>query len=539
MAALRHVLFAATAAIATPATVAAEGNCTTVDVDFLPAALPGNVFAPQIVAWLEEPNGTFRDTMFITAETGTFGLGNRPGRFDFNSGPAWPYGRRITTFPIWAHRHGLEFPEIAFRNADEDNLSHPFNESSRETHYCRPLEPTEPSWDALSCPSQAFTDKGTIAGVTATSKYPPRNDVEKSNTDDPSVEMYAVLNPFDAVSQATPRPGTVATFSYAVPEDLPFGSYVMFVEVSREFDMNSTYNATTFPAPTGISFGDYGEPYRGQPSVLYKVDVVIDAAGVTTSSTLEYVGYADPTGLTGTVRPPDSTITSNIVGSGALRLGLVSIDGNVFRVRATSRPQFDFVAPVAPGQAQVISATANSATLGWVAPGDDAAEGKAKKYEIRFRVGEAIDATNFESSTVIGASPKPAIAGTVQTLVIPGLLPETDYSVGIRAIDDCRNASEVAVVTFTTPDRASGDVDSCFVATAAYGSALAGDVDMLRRFRDVVMRKTVFGELAVEAYYTIGPAISGLIGESDLLRATARGALEPIVGRVRGFTVAE
>ena len=50
--------------------------------------------------------GDYIDTIYITQQTGTFGLGNRPGRFDFNSGPHWPYGRRITTFPVWSHaRH--------------------------------------------------------------------------------------------------------------------------------------------------------------------------------------------------------------------------------------------------------------------------------------------------------------------------------------------------------------------------------------------------------------------------------------------------
>src|ERR1041384_7957419 len=63
----------------------------------------------QLVAWIETTTGTFVDTIFITQQTGTFGLGNRPGRFDFNSGPNWPYGRRITVFPVWAGRHGVRF----------------------------------------------------------------------------------------------------------------------------------------------------------------------------------------------------------------------------------------------------------------------------------------------------------------------------------------------------------------------------------------------------------------------------------------------
>src|SRR5688572_13923463 len=129
---LRRAALVALALAPTPA--AAEGNCTTLELQFLPAAQAGNPFAPQIVAWLERPDGTFVETIFITQQTGTFGIGNRPGRYDFNSGPAWPYGRRITVFPIWAHKHGLSWDEVVFQNDDDSNLSHPFNESSREMH---------------------------------------------------------------------------------------------------------------------------------------------------------------------------------------------------------------------------------------------------------------------------------------------------------------------------------------------------------------------------------------------------------------------
>src|SRR6478736_4705456 len=98
-------------------TAHADGQCHVVDVEITPTE------ALQVGGWVEKPDGTFVDTIYITRKTGTYGLGNRPGRFDFNSGPApdtghddlWPYGRRITVFPVWAHRHGLTFPEVDFQ----------------------------------------------------------------------------------------------------------------------------------------------------------------------------------------------------------------------------------------------------------------------------------------------------------------------------------------------------------------------------------------------------------------------------------------
>ncbi|MEO8706689.1 MAG: fibronectin type III domain-containing protein [Kofleriaceae bacterium] len=523
------------ALIAPSGTAVAAGNCTTIAVDYLPAAQADNPFAPQMVAWLEQADGTYVDTMFITQQTGTYGIGNRPGRFDFNSGPNWPYGRRTTVFPVWAHRHGLSWETVVFQNGGDSELSHPFTQSSREQHFCRPLQSSEPAWDAMSCASAAFTDKGTLSEQT--SLYPPRNDLTKSQADTVDVNSYNLLNPFDAVSQATPRIGTPATFTWPVPETLAPGNYVMVVEVSREFDMNTAYNPTTFPAPSGIAFGDYGEPYRGQPSVLYRVPFTILADAESTALTSEYIGYGDPEGLDGSVRTPDSTITLDIPGSGASRLQLVSNAGTTYRLRLTSRPQTDLEPPAVPGNLQVLAASQNAATIAFTAPGDDGTLGTATKLDIRFVVGQEMTEELFATAPPIEATVLPSTAGAIQSFDLTGLLPETAYSIGVRAIDDCRNASPLAVTTFVTPEREVGSVDACFIATAAYGSAMASEVGMLRRFRDVMLRKTVAGELAVEIYYTFSPALSNVVGESDLLRATARDLLGPIVTRVKGLKV--
>ena len=89
------------------------------------------------------------------------------------------------------------------------------------------------------------------------------------------------------------------------------------------------------------------------------------------------------------------------------------------------------------------------------------------------------------------------------------------------------------MLKFTTLDRAIGEVDWCFVATAAYGSLMANDVTLLRGFRDRVLESSILGELAVETYYTFGPIAAGMISESDLLRASARTILGPIIDWVR------
>jgi hypothetical protein len=86
---------AAVVLVTTAANDAGANECHVVDVSFQPAEIANaelRTMPAQIVAWIEDASGTYVDTVFITQQTGSFGLGNRPGRFDFNSGPLWPYG---------------------------------------------------------------------------------------------------------------------------------------------------------------------------------------------------------------------------------------------------------------------------------------------------------------------------------------------------------------------------------------------------------------------------------------------------------------
>ena len=108
-------------------------------------------------------------------------------------------------------------------------------------------------------------------------------------------------------------------------------------------------------------------------------------------------------------------------------------------------------------------------------------------------------------------------------------MPNTNYSIGVRATDECLNAGDVAAFSALTPAPIAGSVDACFVATAAYGSLLANEVVSLRGFRDRYLRTHATGEVLVESYYTFGPPFAKLMVGSPLLRRTARAALAPVI----------
>jgi hypothetical protein len=70
----------------------------------------------------------------------------------------------------------------------------------------------------------------------------------------------------------------------------------------------------------------------------------------------------------------------------------------------------------------------------------------------------------------------------------------------------------------------------CFVATAAYGTETASQLNILREFRDQVLLNSAVGSRFVEAYYRLSPPIADFIARSDFLRALARALLiDPMV----------
>ena len=505
--------------------------CRVVDVQFTPSS------GLQIVVWLEDTNGDYVDTLFITQATGIYGLGNRPGIMEFNSEFLWPYGRRESIFPVWAHRRGVTYPKVVFQDGLDRDLSHGFPQSSPEPFFCRPLKADEQtlqnSIDANSCATPAYTDKGKFArddaGVApTTSFYPPRRDVTYLNgTDSADVLTYGTVNDLDAVSRATPAGGVAYQQSFSVLTSVPDGDYRVRVEVSKEFDQNPSY---AYPAPTLTSFGEYGLAYRGQPSVVWSVPITIDTTRQTGQS-LDYEGYGDPSGADGDLRPADETITSDTEGSGAQRLLLASGPDGSYRVRVVAVPSDSTVPPGAPAEMSAEVLPPRSARISFVEP-----EGVVRGYDVRVSAGTPMTADTFDTTgRALTVSLEPQGAGAVQTVELDDLQAQTHYWIGVRAHDACLAGGEPTIIDLVTPKVESGEVGACFVATAAFGSPMMSEVTLLRSFRDQILRRQALGEVLVETYYTFGPALAGVIRPSDTLRAVARAALGPVVDRARAL----
>ena len=70
----------------------------------------------------------------------------------------------------------------------------------------------------------------------------------------------------------------------------------------------------------------------------------------------------------------------------------------------------------------------------------------------------------------------------------------------------------------------------CFIATAAYGTDTAEEIDILREFRDEVLLSNSLGAEFVSFYYKTSPPIADFISQNEALRTAVKvGFVDPIV----------
>jgi hypothetical protein len=80
------------------------------------------------------------------------------------------------------------------------------------------------------------------------------------------------------------------------------------------------------------------------------------------------------------------------------------------------------------------------------------------------------------------------------------------------------------------PSTSNGGGGGCFIATAAFGSPMAQQVEILRQFRDRYLLTNAIGGKFVAWYYRNGPVAANYIKNKPLAKAAVRAALYPLIG---------
>jgi hypothetical protein len=100
----------------------------------------------------------------------------------------------------------------------------------------------------------------------------------------------------------------------------------------------------------------------------------------------------------------------------------------------------------------------------------------------------------------------------------------------VSATQLMNEVTELVEARLAEAEGEEGEDEGCFIATAAYGTDTAREIDILREFRDEVLLPNGLGVEFVSLYYTFSPPIADFISEHDILRTVAReGFVDPIV----------
>lgn len=407
-------------------------------------------------------------------------------------------------------------------------------------------------------------------------------------------EALRVMPELDAITMATAPASQPQLIQFDVPDAWPNGDYILYVEANTERDHNASWSTAAHPTPQSEMYDywakAYGFAYRGQPSIVYSLPFTLSTDGGTYSTSTPS-GYADVQGLDGTLRPIDASITDApqaSPGSGADRLRAVGSTPRVVMsvldtaICAGEDPPpecslgctTDAECPTnflcgsantcvgrcealaAPNAAEGFAVTNHPdekhshewAVLDFRAP---TSRREVRRYEVRVSPEPITNDAEFAAAVNAKAAMLELQAVSVCdasnmdiTCPAPGSEVSVDigwldrlstYHVAIRAFDECGVASPIVSSMVETTDINFTTVSPCFVATAAYGSPMADDVQTLRDFRDRRLMTNAPGRAFVSAYYAVGPYLADFIREDDDRRALARTLLSPLVAMARAL----
>ena len=196
--------------------------------------------------------------------------------------------------------------------------------------------------------------------------------------------------------------------------------------------------------------------------------------------------------------------------------------------------------------------------VSWTAPAGSFASATAEQTTFTMPAQDVTVTANFEEGVLhtLTMAVSPLMAGTATAVTGASSYLEAEYVeilalpasgyqfVGWTATAGAFSNANAESTIFQMPDvdvivtanfdvADSGGGGMCFIATAAYGSPTAEQIDVLREFRDVVLLESTAGSQFVALYYKLSPPVADFISGSSLLRTLVRVLLvDPVVGMV-------
>jgi len=121
----------------------------------------------------------------------------------------------------------------------------------------------------------------------------------------------------------------------------------------------------------------------------------------------------------------------------------------------------------------------------------------------------------------------PSATATPSYLVAEGDLSCDTYYWRVRSVE-AETGQEIHS-WWSEPRSFSVTAGGCFIATAAYGTPMAKEIQTFREYRDEYLLTNPLGQSLVDVYYSISPPMAEFIAEHPSLKPIVRTALVPVV----------
>lgn len=302
------------------------------------------------------------------------------------------------------------------------------------------------------------------------------------------------------------------------------------IDIAGQEIYPASYNSSNVLAVASIDQDDAFLDFSNYGTT--SVDVAAPGKDIYSSNKDDAYGFSDGTsascayasGLAGLVLAAKSTLTtdevkSQIINTVDIKSNLTGKVASGGRINANSA----ITAPAVPISFSASTASSTQVNLSWT---------DTSTNELGFRVERKTGSGSYSEIAT------PAKNSTSQSDT--GLTASTTYTYRIRAYNSMANSSYSSEATATTSSADSGTGGGsggggggCFIATAAFGTPMAREVQILCDYRDVYLMNSCVGREIVRSYYTLSPYIAKRIEHDRYLKVLFRFILKCIVGFIK------
>lgn len=157
-------------------------------------------------------------------------------------------------------------------------------------------------------------------------------------------------------------------------------------------------------------------------------------------------------------------------------------------------------------------------------------------YGLAFKAQQGVDLNSISNNGGFQIRPYDATFGITDNTVT-GLTNYANYCLLMGNINKAQNIYKFNNQTYSTGDVCGQPSEvigmltdkSCFISTAAFGSDMADQVQLLRQFRNEFLLTNSYGKIFVKTYYKLSPPVAHFIEHSEVLKAMTRTALYPFI----------